>query len=65
MLTPSNFLCSGVVVGSAGRVIQPVPPGDTVSMRRAWHMAYGIYPSFTLGILVCYVVLECDSRTLV
>jgi hypothetical protein len=42
-------------VGSAGRVIQPVPPGDTVNMGRAWHMAYGIYPSFTLGILVCYV----------
>jgi hypothetical protein len=35
--TPFNFLCSGIVVGSAGRVIQPILPGDTVSI---WHMEF-------------------------
>jgi hypothetical protein len=45
-LTPFNFLCPGVVVGSTVHVIPPVLPGDTVSMRHAWQKARVLVDDF-------------------
>jgi hypothetical protein len=35
-LTPFNFLCPGVVVGSTVHVIPPFLPGDVVDIKQAW-----------------------------
>jgi hypothetical protein len=45
-LTPFNFLCPGVVVGSTVHVIPPVLPGDTVNMRHAWQKARVLVDNF-------------------
>jgi hypothetical protein len=45
-LTPFNFLCHGVVVGSTVHVIPPVPPGDGTNLRISWQKSRSLVDKF-------------------
>jgi hypothetical protein len=45
-LTPFNFLCPGVVVGSTVHVIPPVPPGDGIDLRHTWQKSRSLVDKF-------------------
>jgi hypothetical protein len=46
VLTPFNFVCPGVTVGSTVHVIPPVPPGDGNNLRNAWQKTRGLMDEF-------------------
>jgi hypothetical protein len=46
VLTPFNFMCPGVTVGSTVHVIPPTPPGDGNNLRNAWQKTRGLMDEF-------------------
>ena len=61
-LTPFNFLCPGVVVGSTVHVIPPVPLGDGTNLRSAWQKSRQLVDEFWYRWSEEYVAMLQDRK---
>jgi hypothetical protein len=61
-LTPFNFLCPGVVVGSTVHVIPPVPPEDGINLRISWQKSRSIVDKYWQRWSEEYIAMNQDRK---
>ena len=61
-LTPFNFLCPGLVVGSTVHIIPPAPLGGGINLRSSWQKSRRLVDEFWHRWSVEYVAMLQDRK---
>jgi hypothetical protein len=61
-LTPFNFVCPGVTVGSTVHVIPPVPMGNGANLRISWQKSRGIVDEYWRRWSEEYIAMLQDRK---